>query len=258
MSAVPWDDEPRNPRDRMPVSRDSAHRRNYARMLAPRVPWDVFISRLNWEQGEHVGLIGPTGQGKTTLLMNLLPLRTYTAVLATKPRDDSMDRLITRGYLKMDQWSAIPPERAPKRVVWPNAGSIDSQDKQTRIFRHAYSEIYREGGWCTVVDEGFYMSEILGLKKEMRVVWTQGRSLGISHVVATQRPRWVPLEMYDQSTHLFMWLNNDDESLRRMSGLGVASADIVRALVQDLETHQCLYVNTRTGVMMRTRAPSPR
>jgi len=169
-----------------------------------------------------------------------------------------MDRLIAKGYLKIEQWSSIPPERAPKRVLWPNASSINSQDQQKRAFQHAYSEIYREGGWCTVVDEGFYMSEILGLKKEMKVFWTQGRSLGISHVVATQRPRWVPLEMYDQSTHLFFWLNNDDESLRRISGLGIASAEVVRTLVQGLEKFQCLYINTRTGDMMRTRAPAPR
>jgi energy-coupling factor transporter ATP-binding protein EcfA2 len=259
----PWNVHPmtggdRRPHGPEPITRDPEVRAAHAHGMAPRVPWDVFVSRLDWQQGEHVGLIGPTGQGKTNLLMNLLPLRTYTTVFATKPRDNSMDRLIASGYLKMDKWAAIPPERAPKRVLWPNATTIDSEDHQRKVFKHAYGEIYREGGWCSVVDEGFYMSEILSLKKEMKVMWTQGRSLGISHVVATQRPRWVPLEMYDQSTHLFFWLNNDDESLRRMSGLGVASSNVVRTLVQGLETFQCLYLNTRTGDMMRTRAPAPR
>jgi hypothetical protein len=260
MSSVPWEDslDPRtNWRDQMPVTRDEARRAEYARASAPRVPWDVFVSRLDWKQSEHVGLIGPTGQGKTNLLMHLLPLRTYTTVFATKPRDVSMDRLIARGYLKIERWAHIPPERAHKRVLWPNATSIDSDELQKKVFHHAYSEIYREGGWCTVIDEGFYMAEILGLKRDMKVFWTQGRSLGISHVVATQRPRWVPLEMYDQSDHLFFWLNNDDDSLRRISGLGVASADVVRTLVQGLEKFQCLYINTRTGEMMRTRAPAP-
>jgi energy-coupling factor transporter ATP-binding protein EcfA2 len=260
--SVPWHVEPIQARDyfrdRQPITRDPERRVNYAYNAAPRVPWDVFIGRLDWQQGEHVGLIGPTGQGKTNLLMNLLPLRTYTAVFATKPRDNSMDRLIASGYRKFEQWESVPPERSPKRVIWPNASSIDSQDHQQRVFRRAYAEIYREGGWCTTVDEGFYMSEILALKREMKVTWTQGRSLGISHVVATQRPRWVPLEMYDQSTHLFFWLNNDDESLRRISGLGIASSDVVRTLVQGLEKFQCLYINTRTGDMMRTRAPAPR
>jgi hypothetical protein len=169
-----------------------------------------------------------------------------------------MDTLIARtGALKMEKWASIPPERAPRRVLWPNATTIDAEDTQKKVFKDAYAAIYREGGWCTVIDEGFYVSEILGLKREMRVMWTQGRSLRISHVVATQRPRWVPLEMYDQSDHLFFWTNNDNESLRRISGLGLVSSDIVRTLVQALEKFQCLYVNTRTGDMMRTRAPAP-
>lgn len=242
-----------------PVSRDPEVRHADAYSLAPRIPWDKFAGGvLDWRQGEHVGLIGPTGQGKTNLLMNLLPLRQYVAVFATKPRDVSMDRLIASGYLRIEQWSDIPPERAPRRVLWPNASSIDSEDRQKEIFNHAYGAIYREGGWAIVIDEGWYIADVLKLQRKMRTIWTQGRSLGISQVVATQRPRWVPLEMFDQSTHLFFWRDNDDENLRRISGLGAAPASAIRMLVSNLEKFQVLYVNTRNGSMCRTRAPAPR
>lgn len=242
----------------VPVTRDGDARRNIAQAYAPRVPWDRFIERLDWKQGEHVGLIGPTGQGKTSLLMELLPLRQYVAVFATKPRDDSMDRLITRGYLRMDKWASMPPERAPRRVLWPDASSIDSVDKQQAEFKHAFQAIYREGGWALVVDEGFYVADMLGLKREMKMIWTQGRALGVSFVVATQRPAWVPREMYDGSTHMFFWRINDRTDLEKIQGMGAAPSDTVRILVAGLERYQCLYVNTRTGEMMRTRAPAPR
>lgn len=257
-----WPDRP--PVTRAPApTRDENVRRAEAQTMAPRIPWDKFIRHIDWEQGEHVGLIGPTGQGKTTLLMNLLQLRSYVVVFGTKPRDSSMDRLIARGYLRMEKWSAIPPERAPRRVLWPNISDINFKDKMGEVFHNAYGEIYREGGWTIVVDEGFMVSEILDsranpLKQDMRTMWTQGRSLGISHVVATQRPRWVPLEMYDQSTHLFFWRDNDDDNLRRISGMGAAPPSVVRTLVANLEQYQTLYVNTRTGEMLRTRAPAPR
>src|SRR5690349_6421632 len=70
---------------------------------APPVSWDDFYGYFgaNWRQGEHVGLIGPTGSGKTTLAMWLLPLRKYVVVLGTKPRDKTLDELAARGYYKM-------------------------------------------------------------------------------------------------------------------------------------------------------------
>jgi hypothetical protein len=224
---------------------------------APRLPWDVFYNQLKWEQGEHVGLIGPTGQGKTTLLISLLNMRNYVAVFGTKPRDKTMDALIASGYVKFPRWESIPVSRVPRRVIWPDARQIDMEDTQRKVFHDAYAAAYREGGWAIVVDEGYYMSEVLALKKEMRATWTQGRSLGLSHVVSTQRPAWVPTEMYDQSTHLFFWRNNDDRVIRRIGEIGTLNAYAIRQILPQLEQYQCLYMNTRTGQMVRTRAPAP-
>lgn len=244
--------------DSRPGMLREAERITTANGMAPRVPWDKFVRLMNWQQGEHVGLIGPTGQGKTNLLTHILPIREYVVAFATKPRDSSMDKLIETGYIRQDRWSNIPVERAPRRVLWPNASDIDAEATQKKIFEDAYSAIYREGGWTIAIDEGWFIADVLKLQRQMRTVWTQGRSLGISQVVATQRPRWVPLEMYDQSTHLFFWRDNDDDNLRRISGMGEAPSSIIRQLVSSLEKYQVLYVNTRNGTMMRTRAPAPR
>lgn len=225
---------------------------------APRLPWDVFVRQnFTWKQGEHVALIGPTGQGKTTLLMHLLPYQPYTVVFATKPRDISMERLIDTGYLRMEKWETLSPDRAPKRVLWPSAADIDSNITQAAIFRDAMARIYREGGWTVVVDEGWIFVNELGLKKEVKVYLMQGRSLGISLVFATQRPVDVPLEVYDQSTHLFFYRDNDERNLSRISGISYRSSDLIRNLVANLEQYQVLYINTRTGKMCRTRVPAP-
>lgn len=224
---------------------------------APRVPWDEFNRRyFEWKQSEHVGLIGPNGQGKTTLLIALLKSRDYVIVLATKPRDRTLDELMVQGkYDLYHEWLDVPPDRSPRRIIWPDASDIDSDANQRKVFETTFKAVYKQGNWCLVVDEGYYIASELKLSKEMRKMWTQSRSLDVTFVVATQRPAWVPVEMYGESHHLFLWRTGEPEALRRISGLGVADSEAVRIIIQELEWHQCLYVNTRTGVMCRTRAP---
>lgn len=226
---------------------------------APRVPWDVFTSRIfHWSQGEHVGIIGPTGQGKTTLLMHILPLQPYVVVFASKPRDVTMMYLINTGYLKIERWqSSLSVRTYPRRVLWPDASKLNSKTTQREIFLDAMDKIYREKGWCVAIDEGWYFTKELGLDSAVKTYLLQARSLGISLVFATQRPAWVPLEVYDQSTHLFFYRDNDERNLRRLAGISWRSADLIRHVVSNLDTFQCLYINTRTGQMYRTRAPLP-
>lgn len=224
---------------------------------APRVPWDEFVTdRFKWQQGEHVALIGPTGQGKTTLLTQLLPLHPYVTVFATKPKDESMQRLIRfGGYYPIRRWQSLDPEKFPRRVLWPDAMTLDSDRVQSEVFHDAFSRIYREGGWTVAIDELWYIINILRLERDVKTYLLQARALGISLLCATQRPAWVPLEVYDQSTHLFFWRDNDENNLRRLSGISFRSADLIRSVVADLEKYQVLYINTRTGEMLRTRAP---
>lgn len=224
---------------------------------APRIPWDEFLTDFfKWQQGEHVALIGPTGQGKTNLLTQLLPLHPYVVVFATKPKDESMIKLIgTDDYYPMRHWQSLDPDKFPRRVLWPDAMALDSETTQRGILRNAMARIYREGGWTVAIDELWYVNNILGLTREIKTYLLQARALGISLLMATQRPAWVPLEVYDQSSHLFFWRDNDETNLKRLSGISFRSADLIRSIIADLDRYQVLYINTRTGRMCRTRAP---
>lgn len=226
---------------------------------APRVPWDKFLAnRFVWQPGEHTALIGPTGQGKTTLLTALLPLHPYVTVFATKPRDESMARLIRSGYHAVKKWERLDPKQFPRRVLWPDVSDMETAVHiQRQVFHDAFRKIYTEGGWTVAVDELWYIDNILKLEMDIKLYLLQARALDISLLVATQRPAWVPLEVYDQSTHLFFWRDNDETNLKRLSGISFRSADLIRQTVMNLEKYQVLYINTRTGEMCRTRAPAP-
>ena len=241
---------------------NDANTRRLARLSteAPRVPWDRFITDvLQWRSGEHFALIGPTGQGKTTMLHNLLPLHPFVTIFATKPRDESMDALARSGYKVFRAWPrGLDPHDVPRRIIWPDARKMGSEDEMRATFHDAFARIYREGHWTLALDEMRYITENLGLERDVKTFLMQARSLGISMLNATQRPAFVPLEVYDQSTHLMFWRDNDETNLRRLSGISYRSADLIREVVSDLERFQVLYINTRDGRMYRTRCPQVR
>lgn len=227
---------------------------------APRIPWQEFRRTLRWKPGEHFSLIGPTGLGKTTMLTNVLPMHPFVTVFATKPRDKTMTALIAHDhYVRFERWpNGLDPEEFPRRVIWPDATDIDSDKIQKVVFGDAFAKIYREGGWTLALDETWYVDDILGLGKNIKMYLLQARSLDISLVSAFQRPAWVPRELYSSSTHLMFWKTNDEVDLKSLSGIGYRSAQLIRDIVSDLDLFQVLYINSRTGMMCRTRCPDTR
>lgn len=225
--------------------------------LAPRMSWDDFmLYEFDWQQGQHIGLIGPTGSGKTTLALAILPIRKYIVVLATKPKDSTLSQFGKKnGFKRYSEWQEVDADLSPRRLVWPDAKSLYSAVNQRRHFQMALQQIYREGNWCVYVDELWFIIHHLRLELEMRTYLQQARSNGISLVAATQRPAFVPLEVYDQSTHLFFWRDTDERNLSRISGISWHNSKHVKTLVAGLDPHEVLYVNTVTGRMLRTTAP---
>lgn len=232
---------------------------------APRVPWDRFTESIFVPRpGEHVAIVGPTGQGKTALQNAILPKFPFVVVFATKPQDHTMSKLIeSRRYVRLAQWVRLSPTEVPRRVLWPDARSIRAVERQRKVFAYALDAIFRERGrpknapvgWTVAIDELWYVVNVLKLGPEIKMFLLQGRSLGHNLVLATQRPASVPVEVYDQSTHLFFFRDNDRRNQDRLSEINARNAAMVRAVVANLESHQVLYVNTRTGEMYRTRVP---
>lgn len=238
--------------------------------LPPRVPWADFFARWRWNQGEHLTIVGPTGTGKSTLMRAVLQKR-YAAggavcVFGTKTEDRTLSR-----WQKGDGLTRVPewPPRWPGRwwdrprddawsrrvMLWPEIETTEDVRALADTFRHALDSMFVQRRWCVGIDELWYQSAEMGLDHELKSWWSQGRSAGLTLVGATQRPVDIPLLAYNSATHLFLFGDNDERNLARISGLGGLPPREIRATVEALPFHDVLYVNTRERVYLRTRAP---
>lgn len=227
--------------------------------LPPYVRWDRFLDGFEWRQGQHVTLVGSWGAGKTTLARQLLPMRDYVVVLATKARDPSLYGPLARmGYVTRDRFDPDPANE-PRVIFKPKLSSptAEGREGQREAFREALVDIFATGNWCVYADEIRYLSQYLGLQTELETLWLQGRSLGISMVSGTQRPVSIPHLAFD-ADHLFLWRATDRRDVVTMSEYTGTGIEAARFAIPRLPLHEALYIDTRTGYMARTKVTLPR
>lgn len=220
----------------------------------PTISWEDFQRHFVWRQGEHVSVIGSTGSGKTQLALELLPRRDYTVMLATKPRDRTLDSMVrSKEWRRMDTWRT-PHIHDRKIIVWPPLRSPEDMALQAKAIDTALREIFRVGKWCVFCDEIAYVCEQLKLKNTCNMYWLQGRSLDLSFVTCAQRPFSVPQPMLTEATHLFLFRNNDARNIKRFSEINAVDPKAVAVEVGRLERFQFLYINTRDGELLKSKA----
>lgn len=224
----------------------------------PFVEWGDFWAwfRGQWQQGEHLTMVGPTGWGKTTLAREVLQLRGHLAAFCVKREDDSMEKLIRQLHMeKMKVWSPDLAAMYQRVALWPdiNGANVNFRNDQKSVFMTALNSVYRQGGWCCYFDEVVYLADTLKMDDELKFLLNQGRSSGISVAAATQRPAFIPLAFYDMATHLFLWKFNDHRNATRVAELTGNAAPIVRREVMSLPKYQFIYINKDTGLRVRSK-----
>lgn len=198
--------------------------------------------RQQWEPGQHVLLVGPTGSGKTIAAEDMLLLRKYVVAIATKAKDESLDRYKEAGFKQIDTW---PPAWNIKRALyWKKPKALgDFATMQIGIYK-LLNDIYQHGGWTVSFDDLVFITGTLKLKEPIRMFYTQVRSMGVSIVALLQRPFWAPLEAISQSTYALVFQATDEHDIHRLSeGLSINYKQLLEAL-KELGEYEFLFLRT--------------
>jgi len=117
------------------------------------------------------------------------------------------------------------------------------------VFKRCIGDSYRKGNRIVFGDEAYGLENELGLTRELRTLWTRGRSMECGLWVASQKPTHISLHAYNQAEHLFLHYDPDENARKRFDEIGGVDPNLVRNTVANLKKHEWLYIR-RDGPVM--------
>ena len=190
---------------------------------------------VTWRQGQHIGVVGRTGSGKTYLISKLIQLRRYVVVFRTKPDNNKFPGFdIVRHASAMQHW------RSERLLLEPE------YEQQAIEGYRMLQNAWRDGGWTIIIDENWYAEQVLGLRDHIIKLLTQGRSKDISVVVGMQRPVDISRFSLSEITHLFCF-RCEGRDLK--FSLRDSTVDEIVPAVRSLRGHDFVYYNAAKEII---------
>jgi hypothetical protein len=220
--------------------------------------------RWRYKAGQHVALIAPTQDGKTTFGFQLLQVTAKpnlpALVLVMKPRDPTPAAWTRHlGYPEVPSWP--PRKRYPwepqvsGHTLWPKHTFVVEVDNEhmSAEFAKALRWAYQRGNCIVFADEVYgLLAELDGLEDDLIALWSRGGGMGTGLWAATQRPagsagHGVPGFMYSNSQHLFFGRDPDKRSRQRYGEIGGVDPKLVEAGVLSLRKFEFLHIDKGTA-----------
>lgn len=194
-----------------------------------RIPWSLlgpdFIAQWGQPRGElmpeHVEILGPTGSGKSTVLVDAIRERvrrrgTSVIYIATKQQDPTVSKL---GWPVVDSWRGVTQHE--QVTFWPRTKLLGTKREayQAEKLETLLSALWQEDANTVVIFDEFVWIE--GLSRECRSLLNQylreGRSHGITVVAGKQRPQGTQRDMHSETDWKFAFKMNDRDDQERLA-----------------------------------------
>lgn len=179
-------------------------------------------------------------------MLRLANSEPYSVVMVTKPRDPIFRRrnLIT-GWSRLHKWNPSTTDDHILLSAPMGKSMVEERNNQSALFPYALDSIYKDGGWSVFFDEGMHMSTSLGMSRQVSDLFYLGRSQGISAVLCSQRPRYIPVIVPQSSEHAFISRSRRADDIRVLSELGPDSRDMRKYMSQLTDKHDFIYIDTQ-------------
>lgn len=191
--------------------------------------WDEFreFFKLNWAPGQHVGVIAPTGAGKTTFSGGILDLRKYVLAIDPKGGDETLGGVNLRRLVDWPgerQMTRILDEderkRRPSRyVVGPVVHRGEDLPKLRKAVQQSLNGAFDMGGWTVYVDEAQVTADrrMMNLSAELDKLLIAARGKKVSVVLSMQQPKWVTSASFSQPSWLVVGYTRDVDATNRIA-----------------------------------------
>jgi hypothetical protein len=219
-----------------------------------------------WKPGEHWALVGPTGEGKSTLAVGTLKLRKWVLALDPKGEDET---LAASGYVRV---TGLPPrKRFPKEVqkdldegrpvhlIVGAQARTDQEDLALQeLMRDAITYARHSGGWTLYVDEFELLSSqrMFRLGPNIERMLITARRDKTSVITSFQAAAWVSKHATRQATFCCIFPTRDRNMIKAVAESMGRDWRTLADIVDELPPFHVLVIhkNIRAPMVM-TKAP---
>ena len=254
--------------------------------LVVGLPWPDFLRYMQWawKPGQHVAMIGPTGEGKTTFAAGLLQLRKWVLALDPKGEDETLTQsgFLRIGHLPNESrtiwadawfrvrhpaaakaWNRIHQDIAegrPARVIVGGAARTEEQDLANQdLMRRSFGYAREAGGWTVYVDEFELISSqrMFRLGPAVERMLISARRDGTSVLTSFQAAAWVSKHATRQARFAVIWPTGDRDMIKNVAqSMGRDWKQLAAAVDELPPFHVCVIPRGKSGgPLICTSAP---